>query len=107
MGGGLDGSGWWQASDGRWYPPESAPQPLAPPPAPAPSARAIAGPGTSKQRNWKKIGLIGGTVAGLLGMVLAPPLVAAATKSVAVVRERKAMAGTGLPSPDHEAAPAI
>lgn len=37
--------------------------------------------------------LIGGTVAGLLGMVLAPPLVAATTKSVAAVRERSALGG--------------
>src|ERR1017187_5797979 len=28
------GPGWWQASDGKWYPPESAARP--PPPAPAP-----------------------------------------------------------------------
>ena len=28
-------AGWWLASDGRWYPPESAPAYLAPPPAPA------------------------------------------------------------------------
>lgn len=33
--------------------------------------------------------LIGGTVAGVLGMILAPPLVAAITKSIAVVRERR------------------
>ena len=51
--------------------------------------------------------LIGGTVAGLLGMVLAPPLVAAATKSVGVVRERRAMAATGPPASHHEAAPAL
>ncbi len=30
------GPGWWQASDGRWYPPESAPAPT-PPPAPGPA----------------------------------------------------------------------
>lgn len=30
------GPGWWLASDGRWYPPESRPQPLPPPPVPAP-----------------------------------------------------------------------
>jgi hypothetical protein len=32
-------STWWQASDGKWYPPESAtPPPPAPPPAPQPFA---------------------------------------------------------------------
>ena len=32
------GEGWWQASDGKWYPPESAslPPPPAPPAAPPP-----------------------------------------------------------------------
>ena len=34
--------------------------------------------------------LIGGTVAGILGMVLAPPLVAAAVRSLALVKERNA-----------------
>lgn len=62
------GPGWWQASDGQWYPPESAPQPLTPPPPPAPLAGNIAGPGVSKQRNWKKIGLIG---AGVLVALIA------------------------------------
>lgn len=28
------GPGWWQASDGRWYPPEQAPRPQPPPGAP-------------------------------------------------------------------------
>jgi hypothetical protein len=30
------GEGWWQASDGRWYPPTQAPGPLPPPPPPGP-----------------------------------------------------------------------
>ena len=42
--------------------------------------------------------LIGGTVAGVLGMILAPPLVAAITKSLAVVRERKLTAGDVPPA---------
>jgi predicted PurR-regulated permease PerM len=41
--------------------------------------------------------LIGGTVAGVLGMILAPPLVAAITKSIAVVRERRLTAEDGPP----------
>lgn len=41
------GPGWWQASDGRWYPPETHPDYVAPPPAappadPAPTAPAAA-----------------------------------------------------------------
>src|ERR1700683_3506192 len=28
----AQGPGWWQASDGRWYPPESHPHALLPPP---------------------------------------------------------------------------
>ncbi len=40
------GAGWWQASDGKWYPPESHPnyQPQPPPPAPA-AAQPPPGPG--------------------------------------------------------------
>ncbi|MGB0114160.1 MAG: DUF4328 domain-containing protein [Ilumatobacteraceae bacterium] len=30
------GPGWWLASDGKWYPPESRPQPLPPPPVATP-----------------------------------------------------------------------
>ncbi len=30
----AQGDGWWQASDGKWYPPESAPAPPGPPAAP-------------------------------------------------------------------------
>ena len=30
------GMGWWQASDGKWYPPASAPTPAPPPPPPPP-----------------------------------------------------------------------
>ena len=32
------GEGWWQASDGKWYPPESHPDYLASPPGPVPAA---------------------------------------------------------------------
>ena len=38
------GPGWWQASDGRWYPPEQAPGAT---PAPAPDAGAALGPAPS------------------------------------------------------------
>lgn len=39
------GDGWWLASDGKWYPPQSAAPPLLPPPVPgltAPQTRAVA-----------------------------------------------------------------
>ena len=50
------GPGWWQASDGKWYPPEqtpaAAPPVPAPPtapvaPGPAPTGPASTGPGTA------------------------------------------------------------
>lgn len=34
------GPGWWMASDGKWYPPESRAQPLPPPPWPSPPGGA-------------------------------------------------------------------
>ena len=37
------GPGWWQASDGRWYPPTA--RPGTPPPGPAPSGPPPYGPG--------------------------------------------------------------
>lgn len=40
------GAGWWQASDGRWYPPESHPDARSqqPPPGPSPTTPPSAGP---------------------------------------------------------------
>jgi Domain of unknown function (DUF4282) len=35
------GPGWWQASDGKWYPPEKAPEP---PPPPIPGSGPLPGP---------------------------------------------------------------
>ena len=46
--------------------------------------------------------MIGGTVAGIVGMVLAPPLVAAAIKSVEVVKERRATSSAEPSAPDTE-----
>jgi hypothetical protein len=44
------GPGWWQASDGKWYPPQPAatPPPVAPPPGPAPQ---WGGPPPAKKSN--------------------------------------------------------
>lgn len=39
------GPGWWQASDGKWYPPQGAVQEPAPPPPPQPSYAPPASPG--------------------------------------------------------------
>jgi hypothetical protein len=36
------GPGWWQASDGKWYPPEKGPEP---PPPPIPGSGPLPGPG--------------------------------------------------------------
>lgn len=42
----AQGPGWWQASDGRWYPPESHPHALLPPPpARGPDGRGPSHPG--------------------------------------------------------------
>lgn len=41
------GPGWWQASDGKWYPPEQAPGGAAPQPGPQPAAAAAAGAAAS------------------------------------------------------------
>jgi hypothetical protein len=40
------GPGWWQASDGKWYPPEQAPPPTQPEPASLPTATPRSGLGT-------------------------------------------------------------
>ena len=48
------GPGWWLASDGKWYPPESVPAPP-PPPLPTPLHEAQPQNGESGwwKRNWK------------------------------------------------------
>jgi hypothetical protein len=46
------GPGWWQASDGKWYPPQPAatPPPMAPPPGPGPGPQ-WGGPPPAKKSN--------------------------------------------------------
>lgn len=48
------GPGWWKASDGKWYPPESAATPLAPAPAPPVGGGVPPGPGywRATDGNW-------------------------------------------------------
>jgi hypothetical protein len=65
------GPGWWQASDGRWYPPQSHPtQPAAPPPPTygAPPAVAYGAPVAKKpgMPGWAKVVLILGGILVLL-----------------------------------------
>jgi len=40
------GPGWWQASDGKWYPPETHPSRQAPPPPPAAPHAQVPPPGS-------------------------------------------------------------
>jgi hypothetical protein len=56
------GPGWWQASDGKWYPPEARPGPVPPPP-PVPQQATLTIP--SRERGeWLALG---GAVLLILG----------------------------------------
>ncbi len=59
------GPGWWQASDGRWYPPQPA-APVAPPPGPPPVPQ-WGGPPPAKGSN--RGCLIALAVVGILGVL--------------------------------------
>lgn len=56
------GPGWWQASDGKWYPPETAPQPVATaePQIPIPQLLMV----TSDEVPGRSIGAVHGLVSG-------------------------------------------
>ena len=70
------GEGWWLASDGKWYPPSSAPAPATPPPsaypaapgyAPAPAYAAAPVAPTSNEAIWSLVlGILSITCLGLL-----------------------------------------
>ena len=63
------GPGWWQASDGRWYPPESRPA-TAPPPQPAWQPAAAGAPVDHPQGTTILIlGILSLVVCGVLGPV--------------------------------------
>ena len=47
------GPGWWQASDGKWYPPEQAPGAAPMPGTPGPPAAAL-DVGTALSYGWNK-----------------------------------------------------
>lgn len=49
------GTGWWQASDGKWYPPET--HPSAPPRPPMPPQAPTHSPAAKKRRRWPWITL--------------------------------------------------
>lgn len=56
------GRGWWQASDGRWYPPESHPSVLPPPP-----VGGRDGPGAADRSRRRTVALsVGGTLVTVL-----------------------------------------
>ena len=59
--GGADasqGEGWWQASDGKWYPPQTASPSIPPPPPPqtprAPPVEDDGGDGSDKPPFWRR-----------------------------------------------------
>ncbi|MFT7650682.1 MAG: hypothetical protein ACI8Y4_005456 [Candidatus Poriferisodalaceae bacterium] len=47
------GDGWWQASDGKWYPPQEQPA-VAPPPPPTPTAMAAPPEADKKKPLWRR-----------------------------------------------------
>lgn len=66
------GTGWWQASDGKWYPPQSTPLP--PPPAGAPQTMAAPNPmyAVAPQRTSNGLAtaaLVLGIIAAVLGLI--------------------------------------
>src|SRR5437773_10456955 len=72
------GPGWWQASDGKWYPPESRPGAVAPPP-PQPTAPA---PEQKKRHGCLLGGLAGvGGIVVLLGLIIVIVIVVAVANS--------------------------
>jgi len=67
------GPGWWIASDGKWYPPESAPAPAPPPPAPPgvpPTPEPSVEEGKPSRPWWQKWWVIAIAVV-VVGVILA------------------------------------
>jgi hypothetical protein len=75
---GTQGEGWWQASDGQWYPPEQHPDvqataamPAAPPPTAAPDVPPPGGPGAgSSNAKWIIVGVLAAVVVALAAFLL-------------------------------------
>ncbi len=75
------GPGWWQASDGKWYPPEShpsSPPPTPPPFAPTPQPYAVTPGGPAarpKKPLWKRwwfLVAVGVVVIGVIAAIASP-----------------------------------
>ncbi|MEQ8717768.1 MAG: FxLYD domain-containing protein [Acidimicrobiales bacterium] len=70
------GEGWWQASDGQWYPPESHPDYLPPPPTestlpPPPASAAVPSPPPAADGSTGGNGLaVAALVLGIIGAVV-------------------------------------
>jgi hypothetical protein len=63
------GPGWWQASDGKWYPPDDAPPPAAPGPFTAPAAGAPPAYGVPVAQQQQKNGLaLAAMICGIVGL---------------------------------------
>jgi hypothetical protein len=65
------GPGWWQASDGKWYPPQQAPTAAPPPPPPAygpPPAPQWGGPPPAKKGGGKGC-LIALAIVGVIAVI--------------------------------------
>ena len=83
------GPGWWQASDGKWYPPQQAPT-AAPPPPPQPPPQPLPTYGAPPQPQWtpppaKKGGNKGCLIAlAVVGVLLVLGIVATVVVVVAV-----------------------
>jgi len=63
------GPGWWQASDGKWYPPQATPGP-----ATAPAPQAVPGPASAPKKRGR--GCLYG-VLGVLGLIVIIIVIAA------------------------------
>jgi preprotein translocase subunit SecD len=68
MSGWAQGPGWWQASDGRWYPPESHPNALPPPP--PVSGFYGQGPSFQSRRRTVWLSIIGSVIVVVIAVVV-------------------------------------
>jgi hypothetical protein len=78
------GPGWWQASDGKWYPPQPAatPPPMAPPPGPGPGPQWGGPPPAKKSNKGCLIALAVVGVVALLGIAAVVAVVLAVEDEV-------------------------
>jgi hypothetical protein len=83
MASGSGGPGWWQASDGRWYPPQAAPGNLPPPPGtqPAPQIYQRPVPQAPKRRGGGHKGVTVLVVLVALMLIVIVVVASASSKS--------------------------